>query len=322
MLKKITALLLVGAMLLLAACSGAKTDTPPTSAENEGKAITFTDDTGRVVTLDKQPVKTAVMFSSLADIWVTAGGEVNVTVGEAVERGFAAEGTPLADEGAGKTLNAELLIAEEPDFVIFTADIQGQTEAAEIIRNAGIPCASFSVDSFEDYLRVLDIFTTITGNKAAYEEYGTCVKAEIDAILAGVPADAGMADILFIRAGSGAKSTKAKTADDHFAAAILKDLGTHNIAEDATVLLDGLSTEAVIAADPDMIFISTMGDENEAKAYMNTVLEEQSWQTLTAVTSGRVFYLPKDLFQYKPDARWAEAYKYLADILYPEGVTP
>lgn len=33
---------------------------------------------------------------------------------------------------------------------------------------------------------------------------------------------------------------------------------------------------------------------------------------------GHCSYLPKELFQFKPNARWDEAYRYLAQLLYPE----
>ena len=43
---------------------------------------------------------------------------------------------------------------------------------------------------------------------------------------------------------------------------------------------------------------------------------EESLYSFTAVKGGRCHYLPKELFQYKPNARWAEAYEYLIDLLY------
>ena len=39
---------------------------------------------------------------------------------------------------------------------------------------------------------------------------------------------------------------------------------------------------------------------------------------LSAVQEGRVYVLPRELFHYKPNARWAEAYEYLLAILYPD----
>ena len=68
--------------------------------------------------------------------------------------------------------------------------------------------------------------------------------------------------------------------------------------------------------DPDFIFISTMGKESAAKAHMETVLAEPAWQSLSAVKNGRVIYLPKELFQFKPNARWGDAYAYLIEVLY------
>jgi iron complex transport system substrate-binding protein len=122
--------------------------------------------------------------------------------------------------------------------------------------------------------------------------------------------------ILFIRAGSGASATKAKTAQHHFAAAMLKKLGTYNIAENAKILLDGLSIEEIITENPDYIFISTMGDETAAKEYLLGVFSQPEWQVLTAVKEEKYCFLPKELFQYKPNSHWDKAYEYLTDILY------
>jgi iron complex transport system substrate-binding protein len=36
------------------------------------------------------------------------------------------------------------------------------------------------------------------------------------------------------------------------------------------------------------------------------------------VKSGNFAILPKDLFHYKPNAKWGESYAYLAKLLYPE----
>ena len=80
-------------------------------------------------------------------------------------------------------------------------------------------------------------------------------------------------------------------------------------------MLDGLSLEEILKEEPDYIFIATMGDEAAAKSYMDGVLAQPAWQALSAVRNGNCRYLPKDLFQYKPNARWGEAYQYLSDVL-------
>ena len=302
--------LLLAASLAAGLCSGCVP-----SAGSQGGTVAAVDAAGAEVELPKNPQRVAVLFSSLADIWVTAGGTVAVTVGESVERGFAGEDAVLVDSGAGKSIDTERVIDAGPDLVLCSADIEAQCDAAEICRQAGIPTAALRVECFEDYLDVLHLFTELTGESGRYETYGTQVQARIEALKESFAGSAQAQKILFIRAGSTAGATKAKTAREHFACAMLQELGTENIADQAPVLLDGLSFEEVLRQDPDCIFIATMGDERAAKDYMNSVLAEPAWQSLTAVQQGRVAYLPKELFQYKPNARWDEAYEYLIDLL-------
>ena len=290
-----------------------------------GTYYTFTDHLDREVCLDALPTRVAVLFSSYAEIWQIAGGEVAITVADSVERGFADSTAVIVDGGAGHTtINTELLLAASPDLVVGTADYPIQVEACELLARAGIPTALFRTETLEDYLSVLDVFTDILGTKDKYVEYGTKVKAEIDSYLHTVsnyleknPEKS--EKMLFIRAGSSPRSTKAKRAEDHFACAMLEELGLRNIADAAPVLLDGLSAEEIITADPSRIFVSMMGESEQAvRDNVRTIFEKDGYSTLDAVVSGRVEFLPKELFHYKPNHRWAEAYRYLIELLYPE----
>ena len=70
--------------------------------------------------------------------------------------------------------------------------------------------------------------------------------------------------------------------------------------------------------DPDYIFITTMGSDPE-KAMI--ALQEQfssspAWQALSAVQNGRVIELDRELFHLKPNARWAESYQVIGELLY------
>ena len=242
----------------------------------------------------------------------------HITVGETVERGLADADVLFVDSGAGKTVNSELLISYAPDFVICSADIKAQTDVAQLLRSIGISAACFRVEAFTDYLRVLGIFTDITENKEAYIKHGTDVEVEIKALLSDLPKDAAAPRILFIRAGSSARSTKAKNASQHFACAMLSELGAYNIADAAPMLLDGLSIEEILRCDPDVIFITSMGDEDASREYVTSLFADSVWSALGAVKEERYYFLEKDLFQYKPNAKWLEAYKILAEILYEE----
>lgn len=310
-------ILTVAAAIFISACRSASGGNAPAAAETNGQGLTGqiseADTSGEAE--NARTGKTAVLFSSLAEIWCEAGGEIDITVGETVERGFAASDVALVDGGAGKTVNTELLLSLEPELVICSADIPAQAEAAELAREAGIRTLVLHIESFSEYLEALDCMTGITENRDAYEK-GLELKDGIDRLLADtLPAVSGNPEILFVRAGSTDSSTKAKSAADHFACAMLEEFGCVNIISEAPLLADGLNTEAVLAADPDFIFFSLMGNEDAARGHVEELIGTEAWQQLTAVRENRTFILPKELFHFKPCSRWGEAYAYLAGLL-------
>lgn len=334
MIKKLSAIVLsVVFVLTLAACTSQDVKESVGSSDSvQSQEVfksaefpyTFTDSNGKSVTLKEKPKKVAVLFSSYADIWKTSGGTVDITVGESIERGFAENDVTLVDDSAGHNeINLEILTNASPDLVIGTADYAGQADAVDFCTKEGIPSASFKVESFEDYLKVFKIFCEINGSEENYNTYGLEVGKRIDKIKEAVAdykekSDATEKNILFIRAGSSAKSTKAKTSDDNFACAMLKELGANNIADSAPVLTGDLSLETVIEENPDRIFITTMGDENAAKDYVKSLFATEGWSELSCVKNGDYTFLEKDLFHFKPNASWDKAYEILAKTLYSD----
>ena len=310
--KSVSVILILLCLLLFFYVTG-NTDNTKKSDTDTDSFYSFTDSLGNEVTLTKKPERVAVLFSSLCNVWKNAGGESFITVGESIDRGFCDEETLLVDSGAGKSINTELLISYEPDFVIYSSDVPAQTECGRLLEKAGIPSAAIRLDSFEDYLSALRIFCDITEKDENYRLYGEGIKKDIDYRLKTAKRLKEEPKILFIRSGSNKSSCKAKKADDHFAAKMLEDLGCVNIADSAPVLLDGLSVEEVLINKPDFIFVSLMGDEEAGKAYMESVLSSDAWRSLDCF----VIYLPKDLFQYKPCEKWNLAYDCLAEIIYP-----
>lgn len=310
-MNKKSIIIAVVIVVLLIFISGAVETNKP---ESSGEYFTFTDSEGEIVELSHKPQKTAVLFSSLAECWIEAGGEVYVTVGESVERGLVKEETELVDKGAGKTVDTEKLISLEPDFVICSADIASHRDVASALKKAKIPVAMLRMDTFEDYLTILRTLTKITGKTENYEQFGENAKSEIEQIISGGKRE-NNPKILFVRSGSSYSSAKAKKADDNFAAKILEDLGCVNIADKAETLLDNLSAEVILKENPLYIFVSVMGDYDNSKAYMQELLAKKEYASLDAVKNGRVYFLPKEMFQYKPCGRWAESYRYISSIL-------
>ena len=316
--------------LLLAGCGGAASSAPASSAAaassaasapEQSAAYTFTDDLGREVTLEAAPQRVAALTGSYADIWCTAGGKDTLIASASdawtdFDLGLAED---VANIGGAMGVSVEELLASAPDLVLASTNISSNQEMLLTLEAAGIKVAFFSVDTFEDYLRMLEICTTLTGCPENYQTYGEAVAEEIEAArarAAGVLAQQEPESILYIRAA--ASVIKPKGSNGTVLGEMLADLGCVNIADQDESLLEDLSMEAILAADPDKIFIVLHGSDPEpAKAQLEgEVLSNPAWQQLTAVQEGEVYYMDKDLYHLKPNARWGEAYDHLVEILY------
>ena len=300
------------AALLLAACAA-----PASSAAATDSAVEFVDAQGTQVALQSWD-RVVSLYGSFAELWLLSGGTLVGATTDAVEERGLDLGGDVALVGNVKTPSLEEVLALEPDFVILSADIEGHVTLDESLTAAGVPHAYFRVDNFEDYCTLLRQFCRMTGRDDLFEEYGAAQQQRVERIKA---AAAQMQDaaptVLLIRAystGAKAKGT------DIFAGAMLAELGADNIVTRYDSLLEDLSMETIIAADPDMILMVPMGaNEDAAAAYMAEHFEANpAWAGLTAVQNGCYAMLPKELFHYKPNARWADSYAYLAKILYPQ----
>ena len=318
MKKMLCALIAATLLLTLAACGSGASQAETESGDTAADSVTFTDDLGREVTVPKEPQRVAALIGSFADVWCLAGGqETLVAAADDSWTQFQLDlDESVARLGSVKTPNTEALLAAEPEFVLGSAKTAGNVELQELLEQAGIPVAYFDVSSFEDYLRVLDICTQITGHEENYTQYGTEVESQIEAARARVTGEA--PTVLFVRA-TGA-SVKVKNSQDTVLGEMLADLGCVNIADSETGLLENLSMETIVAADPDYIFVIIQGtDTTDAELLLDTtLLSNPAWDSLTAVQEGRYYVMDQRLYNVKPNARWGEAYEKLADILYPE----
>ena len=299
-------------IVLCTACAGAGMPAPADDMPQE--ILRFTDAQGREVSFRQAPARVVSCSGSFAEVWALAGGTLVGTTEDAIsERGMDL-GEEVAIVGTIKQPNLEEILALAPDFVILSEDIEGHIEAAQTLEAANIPYAFFHVEEFEEYLDMLKLFTDLTGRADLYEENGLAVRERIDEIKAAC-ADLPSPSVLFARAYS--SGVRAKGADN-MTGIILEELGADNIVSRHGDLLEELGMEAIIAEDPDFILITTMGDEQKALAALESgIMSDPAWNGLTAVKEGRVQVLPKELFHYKPNARWAQAYEYLAQLLYP-----
>ena len=297
-------LLLISAVLLLSAC---------TADSDKGEVLfTFTDSLGRTVDIYSYE-KTVVISGSLAEIWQLAGGDIYGVTDDAYDGHNLTLSDDVRNYGNVQNPSTESIIADGVDLVILSGTIANHVKLAGVFDSAGITAAYFDVTDFEDYLSVLKICTEITGRDDLYIKNGENIRAEVEAAIQSAEGhDA--PSILLMRALSTEMKPKGS---DTMTGQMLADLGCINIADSDASLLEELSLEAIVRADPDFVFITTIGDSAAGIAQYETELASNpAWQGLSAVKNGNVYILPQELYHYKPNDRWGEAYENLVEILY------
>ena len=315
------------AALLLAGCTAQtaveSTASPEAAApavsspEAAAETLTFTDDLDREVTVPVQPQRVAVLLGSYADVWCLAGGQDSLVA--AADDAWTDFDLNLSDEvanlGSLMEPNLEELIAAAPDLVIASSNTTSNVELLSSLEELGVPTIYFGVNSFTDYLEMLDVCTQITGQPQNYQTYGLDVQAQVDK--AKAQNDGSAPTVLLLRSAS--TSCKVKNSKGTVLGEILADLGAVNIADSDTSLLEDLSLERIIADDPEYIFVVFQGSDQAAaqKTLDAALTSNPAWDTLSAVQNGRFYLMEKELYHLKPNARWGEAYQKVADILYP-----
>ena len=315
-MKRMVCALLCGVLLMtLSACGGS--GQTPVEPETPEETVTFTDDLGREVTLAK-PRRVAALIGSFADVWCLAGGQDTLVA--AVDDSWTQFDLDLPETvenlGAVKEPNVEKLLAAEPDFVLGSTKTAADVELLDLLEQSGIGVAYFDISSFEDYLRMLAVCAQLTGCPERYTQYGTDVQTVVEQAIARQEGSA--PHVLYVRATG--SSCKVKNSRDTVLGEMLADLGCVNIADSESGLLENLSLETILAADPDYIFVVIQGtDTTKAERLLETtLLSNPAWDGLTAVREGRYHVMDQRLYNVKPNARWGEAYEKLADILYPK----
>lgn len=282
-----------------------------------GAAETFTDALGRTVDVPAPPQRAVAFEGSLADAFLLCGGRLcGVTEDAVSERGLAL-GEDVAVIGTVKNPSLELTCALEPDFILLSADVASHLALAETLETLGVPFAYWTANTCADYMAMVETLCRVNGCEERIEAQREAVERPVAELLERVRGDArfGKQTALLLRAYS--SGVRAKGADN-LAGAVMRDMGLVNIAQREGALLEDITLEQIVADDPDFIFITTMGASHEKamEALAETLTGHPAWATLTAVKEGRVYELARDLFHYKPNARWAEAYAVMEGIVY------
>lgn len=260
------------------------------------------------------PTNVAMLYPSFGDIWNITGGSINIGVEDLITRGYANCDITIVGSGTGKNIDIEALVASKPDLTILCSDFPNHITIAKSLKEYKMPYVIFDFSSFEDYLFILNVFSKINACSDIYNQYGTLIENKINSVIASTIVKEAKR-VLLLRATSTFVKALDKT---NFVGDMILKLGSINIADTNNELTTALSMESIIKLDPEVILVVPMGDEDIVFEVAKNELAKDTWKSITAIKNNNVYYMEKNLFHYKPNLRWGDAYEILAQRIYNE----
>ena len=310
MMRKTWAIALLTAISLLLTACGA----PASQEGGRGSYASVTDDNGRTVNFDKKPERIVVTSASFLEPLYAVGGTV---VGRPESKSkIPPEAKDVTRIGRVYQIDAEKILELKPDLVILNKGMNEklvETLAANYVKTLVL-----DMKTYDDVKREIGIFAALTGETAKGEELTAKMDADIAAVRASIPAEKKRVAIIH-STGQGLSVQL----DGSIAGSIVNMLGWENTASGMTALDKNpdaapYSMETLVAQNPDIIFVTSMGEEEEIRASMEAMFAESpAWQSVAAIRDGRVYYLPQEMFLFSPGIEYPEAVKYMARLVYP-----
>lgn len=192
---------------------------------------------------------------------------------------------------SGYKPNVEAIAAKSPDLVVIADDSEKLTES---LGKLGIPVLLLSpADSFDDISTQLQTIGTAVGKGPEAKGVADTVRTTIDEIVKAAPKKN-------VRIYHEVSTDLYAASSYSFIGKVYELFGVTNIADAADSSKGGypqLSNEAIVAADPQVIFL---GDTKYGQQTPATVAARAGWAGIDAVKNQRVVNLDDDIA-----ARWS-----------------
>ncbi len=313
----IISIMLLLCLTVLAGCGNEETKEKEDSAAKQEQAgdsafpVTFTDDSGKEVTIDEKPEKIiSVLPSTTETLFALGAGERVVGVSEYDT--YPEEVKDIQKVGSME-LNTEVILSLLPD-IIFVQDTHADNykEVLTQFEEAGITTVVIGSESatFEEAFEGIELIGKATGTSEKAEEIITGMEQKMDEIKEKAKAITEKKKVLV---EIQPEPTIFAAGGNTFIDEMLSIIGAENAAGDQEGWPEYTEEEAV-ALNPDVI-IATYGDYVENP--VGLVLARKGWQEVGAIKNKQVYAVDSDTVT-RPSPRLTDGVEELAKAIYPE----
>jgi iron complex transport system substrate-binding protein len=289
--RRLAALTIAGS-LLIAGCAAreqASTQQSPDSFEAQQQSqsfpVTLTPATGDPVTIEQKPARIVSLSASNTEtLYAVGAGKQVVAVDDQSDYPADAPKTDLS----GLTPNVEAISKYDPDLVVISdnADNLVESMSALDVPVLAVPAAK----TLDDVYTGMTLIGKATGHTEEAADLVDQTRAGLDKVVADTPKPSTPLTY-YHELDTTLYSATSKT----FIGQVYALFGLANIADPADKDAGGypqLSNEAILQADPDLIFLADVQCCGQNAA---AVAARPGWNTLTAVKNGNVVELDDDL---------------------------
>ena len=308
-----TRLAMVAALLWLAACGAntpapsAATSTAAPSATAAAFPRTVTDSKGTSLTLDAAPKRIVSLSPAVTEVLFAIGAGSQVVASDRFSD-FPVEAAKTAKLDYSQP-SAESALALSPDLVVMTSRQQQQVPQFRALR---LPVLYMeeptSIDAAIENVR---LYGGITGHPAEANALADSMRALVARVVAQVPSGADGPRVFYELSPE-----LYSAAPNSFIGSMLTMLRARNVAEGAKTAFPQLSSEAVIAANPQVVLLADSGSTSGSQS-LATVSARAGWSVIDAVKNGRVIGIDPNLGN-RPGPRVVDGLEQMARALYPE----
>lgn len=308
----LTLISLVCFSVIIAGCGSESNNEDIATSDNY---LTIVDAADRQVTLTKKPERIVPLSASFLEPLNIVDGKIVARV--SAKTGIPEENKALPEVGNAYNINIEKVIEAQPDLVIAYKDMNDKLISS--FEDNGIPVVVLDMRTYDEVKHTVDILGQITGNQEKATQLVQDMDNKIEKIKEKLPQEPKRIAILH----STAQNVTVQL-EGSIAGSAAEILGLDNIAKGTTPLENNpnsapYSLETLVSANPDVIFVTSMGKlETIKQSMMANVESNPAWQTLPAVKQQRVYFLPQELFLLSPGIHYPEAIETMAKLVYPD----
>lgn len=260
-------------------------------------AVSVTDDTGATVTLSAPAQRVISLAPHVTELLYAAGGGAKV-IGAVSYSDYPPEAKQLPRVGDNKALDLERIVALKPDLIVVWRHGNAQRQI-DRLREMHIPLFFSEPHRLDDVAVSLTKLGQLLGTSPVADAAAAAYRQEIAALRSRYASRAPVG--VFYQVWDQPLMT---LNGEHMVSDVIALCGGRNVFAKLEPLVPTVSTEAVLAANPEAIVTAAPG-ATKPDTTLPQLSAWQAWPSLTAVANHNLFAIDGDLIN-RPAPRIAQ----------------